>query len=167
MVKQPKPPKGGAPKQAVPRGRRTPPKHPGSQPGRITADEMYKSNNMYKDMMWKPGQVKTPEDMVVNEKFLEQLELLKAFADVKIESGVLEKYQTVYCGHETYEECMQVSADSNTMILLEALTKAAEQALKILGNGEITKPVKVKAQKFSESAKAKIEAAGGKVEEPC
>ena len=81
---------------------------------------------MYKDMMWKSGQVKSPEDMVVNEKFLEQLELLKAFADVKIESGVLEKYQTVYCGHETYEECMQISADSNTMVLLEALTKAIE-----------------------------------------
>ena len=86
MAKGPKGPKGGAPR---------PPKRqsPGSQPGRITADEMYRSNNMYKDMMWKPGQVKTPEDMVVNEKFLEQLELLKAFADIKIESGVLEKYR--------------------------------------------------------------------------
>lgn len=36
--------------------------------------------------------------------------------------------------------------------------------LKILGNGELTKALKVKADKFSASAKAKIEAAGGSVE---
>ena len=73
MAKGPKPPKGGA------RNSHNRPS-PGSQPRqiKITADEMYRSNNMYKDMMWKPGQVKTPEDMVVNEKSLEQLELLKA-----------------------------------------------------------------------------------------
>ena len=37
--------------------------------------------------------------------------------------------------------------------------------LKILGNGEITKKLTVKANVFSASAKAKIEAAGGQVEE--
>lgn len=36
--------------------------------------------------------------------------------------------------------------------------------LKVLGNGEITKKVTVKAAIFSASAKAKIEAAGGKAE---
>ena len=36
--------------------------------------------------------------------------------------------------------------------------------VKILGNGEIDKSLTVKAAKFSESAKAKIEAAGGKAE---
>ena len=36
--------------------------------------------------------------------------------------------------------------------------------VKILGNGELTKKLTVKAAAFSESAKAKIEAAGGKVE---
>ena len=36
--------------------------------------------------------------------------------------------------------------------------------VKILGNGEITKKLTVKASAFSESAKAKIEAAGGNVE---
>ena len=36
--------------------------------------------------------------------------------------------------------------------------------VKILGNGEITKKLTVKAAKFSQSAKEKIEAAGGKVE---
>lgn len=36
--------------------------------------------------------------------------------------------------------------------------------VKILGNGELTKSLTVKVSRFSESAKAKIEAAGGKVE---
>ena len=36
--------------------------------------------------------------------------------------------------------------------------------LRILGNGEIKKAISVKATYFTESAKAKIEAAGGKVE---
>ena len=36
--------------------------------------------------------------------------------------------------------------------------------VKILGNGELTKALTVKANAFSESAKAKIEAAGGKAE---
>ncbi len=36
--------------------------------------------------------------------------------------------------------------------------------LKVLGDGEITKKVTVQAKNFSESAKAKIEAAGGKAE---
>ncbi len=35
--------------------------------------------------------------------------------------------------------------------------------LKVLGDGEITKPFTVHANKFSESAKQKIEAAGGKI----
>ena len=37
--------------------------------------------------------------------------------------------------------------------------------VKILADGEIKNAVTVKANKFSEAAKAKIEAAGGKVEE--
>ena len=36
--------------------------------------------------------------------------------------------------------------------------------VKILGNGELTKKLTVKAAAFSESAKAKIEATGGKAE---
>ncbi|MBN1863592.1 MAG: 50S ribosomal protein L15 [Victivallales bacterium] len=36
--------------------------------------------------------------------------------------------------------------------------------LKILANGELTKAITVKADKFSQAAKAKIEAAGGKCE---
>ena len=39
--------------------------------------------------------------------------------------------------------------------------------MKILGNGEITKKLTVNVDKVSASAKAKIEAAGGKVETEC
>ncbi len=39
--------------------------------------------------------------------------------------------------------------------------------VKVLGNGEITKPLIIRTDKISASAKAKIEKAGGKVEEPC
>lgn len=40
----------------------------------------------------------------------------------------------------------------------------AEKMIKILANGELTKALTVKAEKFSAAAKAQIEAAGGKVE---
>lgn len=39
--------------------------------------------------------------------------------------------------------------------------------VKVLGDGELTKKLTVKVDKVSASAKAKIEAAGGKVEEAC
>ena len=42
------------------------------------------------------------------------------------------------------------------------IIKNVQDGVKILGNGEITKKLTVQANKFSESAKQKIEAAGGK-----
>ena len=49
--------------------------------------------------------------------------------------------------------------------LVEAgLVKHAQDTVKILGNGELTKKLNVKANAFSESAKAKIEALGGTCE---
>lgn len=44
------------------------------------------------------------------------------------------------------------------------LLSDCKYGIKVLGNGEITKKLTVKAAAFSESAKAKIEAAGGKAE---
>ncbi len=49
-------------------------------------------------------------------------------------------------------------------IISLGLVKEVEYGVKILGNGELTKKLTVKANKFSESAKNKIEAAGGTVE---
>ena len=45
------------------------------------------------------------------------------------------------------------------------IIKTIENPIKILAGGEIDRPLTVKANKFSASAKAKIEAAGGTVEE--
>ena len=49
--------------------------------------------------------------------------------------------------------------------LLDAgILSKCEYGVKILGNGDLTKKLTVKASAFSESAKQKIEAAGGKAE---
>ncbi len=49
----------------------------------------------------------------------------------------------------------------------KGIVKNTTDLIKVLGDGEITKALTVKVDKVSASAKAKIEAAGGKVEEPC
>ncbi len=49
-------------------------------------------------------------------------------------------------------------------LLASGILSKCTYGVKILGNGEITKKLTVKAAAFSESAKEKIEAAGGKAE---
>ena len=49
----------------------------------------------------------------------------------------------------------------------KGIIKHADALVKVLGDGDLTKALTVKVDKVSASAKAKIEAAGGKVEEPC
>ena len=49
----------------------------------------------------------------------------------------------------------------------KGIIKHEDALVKVLGNGDITKALTVKVDKVSASAQAKIEAAGGKVEEPC
>jgi len=57
-------------------------------------------------------------------------------------------------------------AEVNIDVLLEKrIVRKAYDGLKVLGNGELTKAVNVKAAIFSATAKEKIEAAGGKTEE--
>ena len=50
-------------------------------------------------------------------------------------------------------------------LISKGLVKSDRFAVKILGNGDITKSLKISANKFSQSAKEKIIAAGGSVEE--
>jgi len=59
--------------------------------------------------------------------------------------------------------------EEGTVVDTEALkskgiVKKTYDGIKVLGNGEVTKKLTVKATAFSESAKAKIEAAGGTAE---
>ena len=49
-------------------------------------------------------------------------------------------------------------------LLENKIVRKANDGLKVLGNGEITKKITVKAAVFSATAKEKIEAAGGKTE---
>jgi large subunit ribosomal protein L15 len=53
---------------------------------------------------------------------------------------------------------------SPEFLLNNGMVKDAKSGIKILGNGEITVKLTVKANKFSQSAVEKIEAAGGKTE---
>ena len=53
--------------------------------------------------------------------------------------------------------------DINALLEKKIIRKAMD-GLKVLGNGEITKKITVKATVFSATAKEKIEAAGGKAE---
>ena len=54
--------------------------------------------------------------------------------------------------------------DMEVLLAAKVIRKPMD-GLKVLGNGEITKKLTVKAAVFSATAKEKIEAAGGKVEE--
>ena len=50
------------------------------------------------------------------------------------------------------------------LMIKEGLIKKLQDGVKILGKGEITKPLIIKAHQVSSQAKEKIERAGGKVE---
>lgn len=50
------------------------------------------------------------------------------------------------------------------MLVESGIIKNEKDGIKVLGNGELSKKLTVKANKFSASAKAAIEAAGGQTE---
>lgn len=62
------------------------------------------------------------------------------------------------------DKCEGTEIDRNVLVNA-GYVRSSDLLVKVLGNGEITRAVTVTAQKFSASAKAKIEAAGGKVVE--
>lgn len=62
---------------------------------------------------------------------------------------------------EKFENGAVVDAEA---LLSAGVLSTCRYGFKVLGNGELTKKLTVKAAAFSESAKTKIEAAGGKVE---
>jgi large subunit ribosomal protein L15 len=62
---------------------------------------------------------------------------------------------------ERFEDGAEVDAKA---MLDAGVLSQCRYGVKILGNGEITKKLTVKASAFSETAKQKIEAAGGKAE---
>ncbi|MBI2849515.1 MAG: 50S ribosomal protein L15 [Chloroflexi bacterium] len=65
-------------------------------------------------------------------------------------------------GLNVFESGAEVTPEK---LLSAGLVKSLRQPVKILATGDISHPLVVKAHKFSTAAKAKIEAAGGSVEE--
>jgi len=57
------------------------------------------------------------------------------------------------------------TAVSQQTLLAAGIIKDTKKPLKVLGDGELTQELTVRAHKFSSSARQKIEAAGGTVEE--
>ena len=70
----------------------------------------------------------------------------------------VERLEALYADGETVD---------GEALMAKGVIKHDYIPVKVLGNGEITKKLTVKVDKVSASAKAKIEAAGGKVEDAC
>ncbi len=65
---------------------------------------------------------------------------------------------------KTLEERFEANEEVTPEILKSKRIIHCTEAVKILGDGDLTKPLKVKAHKFSKSAEEKIKAAGGSCE---
>jgi len=80
--------------------------------------------------------------------------------------GFTNKFRTEYCAINV--DRLNIFEDGQVVTPVEliemGITKNILDGVKIMGNGEITKKLTVKANKFTATAKEKIEAAGGKVE---
>ena len=48
-------------------------------------------------------------------------------------------------------------------LLAEGIIRNLKKAIKILGDGELKKPLRIRAHRFSKQAKQKVEAAGGEI----
>jgi large subunit ribosomal protein L15 len=73
------------------------------------------------------------------------------------------EYATVSVGGlNAFESGSEVTPES---MLAAGLIDSLKKPVKILADGEIDRPLTIKAAKFSAAARAKIEAAGGKAEE--
>ena len=59
----------------------------------------------------------------------------------------------------------ELEGDVTPQVLVERGLVRSGKKVKVLGDGELAKPLRVTADKFSKSARAKIEAAGGSCEE--
>ncbi len=72
-------------------------------------------------------------------------------------------YSTVNVGDLDMFEANTV-IDEELLYVNRLVGKRQPYGLKVLGNGELTKPLTIKASKFTKSAIEKIEKAGGKIE---
>jgi large subunit ribosomal protein L15 len=72
------------------------------------------------------------------------------------------EYETVNVSAlEAFDDGAEITRD---VLVEKGLVRKSKNGLKVLGDGELTKKLTVRADKFSRSATAKIEAAGGAAE---
>jgi large subunit ribosomal protein L15 len=95
-----------------------------------------------------------------------QLRLSRRLPFIKgFNNNFKKEYAIVNVGQlQVFEPSSQVNAET---LVASGLVKAsaAKGLLKVLGDGDLERPLHVRAHKFSASARAKIEGAGGTVEE--
>ena len=73
------------------------------------------------------------------------------------------EYSTVNVGQlSVFDASSEVTPE---MLVARGIIKSLKKPVKILADGDISHAITIKANKFSATAKAKIEAAGGKTEE--
>ena len=81
--------------------------------------------------------------------------------------GFFNPFRTVYAAVNVGRlDIFEDGAVINAVTLVESgiIKKVEDGGVKIMGQGELTRSLTVQAQKFTEGAKQKIEAAGGKAE---
>jgi large subunit ribosomal protein L15 len=93
-----------------------------------------------------------------------QLPLIKRLPRKRGFTNIFRKeYSTVNVGRlNVFASGSKVTPET---MLAAGIIKTLKNPVKVLGDGDIDRPLTVKAHKFSASARAKIEAAGGTVEE--
>lgn len=94
-----------------------------------------------------------------------QLPLIKRLPQKRGFSNIF--FRTEYCivsinRLNIFESGSEVTPEK---LVAMGIVKSLRHPIKILANGDISRPLVVKANRFSAAAKAKIEAAGGQVEE--
>jgi large subunit ribosomal protein L15 len=92
-----------------------------------------------------------------------RLRKLRGVSKSAMPRGMLRKeYAIINVGQlERFEPQAEVTAE---VLVASGVIKSVKDGVRVLGEGAITKPLRVLASHFSKSARAKLEAAGGTVE---
>ena len=93
-----------------------------------------------------------------------QLRMIKG---LPMKRGFTYKFKTYYAlvSVESLEQCKSGDRVALEVLQVRVILRDKGMPVKILGSGEVTKAITVVAHKFTQSARQKIEAAGGTVEE--
>lgn len=93
-----------------------------------------------------------------------QLPLQRRLPKVGFDNSVFATVYTTINVKDLEERFEAGSVVDEAAVVASGLVKKVNDGIKVLGNGEITKPLTVQLKAFSATAKEKIEKAGGKAE---